>query len=393
MIRRINLENLEEYLIFHRRYLHEHPEIGFNLPNTHDYIQLELKKLGIDVIPHVGINSLIGIIKNGDGPVIGLRADMDALPINEENNHLEYCSKTLNAMHACGHDAHTAILLTTAAYLVSHLKLWKGTVKLIFQEAEEGPDPGGASGIIKSGLLDDVSVFFGLHCGPQIPTGKFAIKDNAAMASADYVKIKLIGKGTHAAYPHLGSDPIIMQAETIVAIQSIVSRLIDPTENCVITIAHVEAGSTHNVIPESAFLEGTVRAFSLEVRKKIEKAIEDVISGITRRYNGSYEYQYIYGYDALINQPKPTSFLKNTILDVFGNDALIELDKPSMGAEDFSKYIIYKTGSFVWLGTNIDASTAYGLHHPKFNVDEYALMNGVLLFVNLVIKNQNIKEI
>lgn len=384
MVKRALMEHLESSLIEQRHYLHSHPEVGFNLSNTHDYVETILKSLNIKVISHVGINSLIGIIENGPGPVIGLRADMDALPMNEENPSLSYCSKVPGAMHACGHDAHTAILLTAAHYLSTHQNLWQGTVKLIFQEAEEGPMPGGADGIIKSGYVDDVDVFFGLHCGPQFDSGTFAIKAGPAMASADTIKIKLIGKGSHAAYPHLGIDPVLMQAEVIVALQSIVSRQIDPTENCVITIAQVHAGSTHNVIPESAFMEGTVRTFNPSIRKQIAIAIEATVKSVTDRHGASYEFEYEYGYDALINQSEPTDYLKKIVLKVFGDPAMIELKKPSMGAEDFSKYIIHKTGCLVWLGTKKDSNTAYGLHHPHFNVDEHALLNGAVLFVNLV---------
>ena len=259
MIKLEDVQYLEKQLVTNRQYLHSHPEVGFNVKKTHDYVYNILKNLGIFVIPHVGQNSLIGVIENGKGPIIGLRADMDALPLKEDNQDLTYCSQNDMMMHACGHDAHTSILLSTAEYLVTHKELWQGTLKLIFQEAEEGPDPGGAFEIVKSGLVDDVNVFFGLHCSPQFHVGKFAIKENEAMASADTFQIKLIGKGSHAAYPHLGIDPIIMQAEIIMAIQTITSRLIDPTDNCVITVAQVHAGTTHNIIPESAFMEGTVR--------------------------------------------------------------------------------------------------------------------------------------
>jgi len=392
MINQDQFAYLLPQLIHHRRYLHIHPEVGFYLPNTHDFVASILGQLKIPFVPHVGKYSLVGTIENGVGPVIGLRADMDALPMEEANKNIPYCSQKPGMMHACGHDAHTAILLSVADYLVHHKNQWKGTVQLIFQEAEEGPEPGGAEGIVKSGLVDNVDCFFGLHCGPQYPANTFAIKDLGAMASADTIRIKLIGKGAHAAYPHLGVDPIVMQAELILAIQSIPTRMIDPTEPCVITIAQVHSGSTHNIIPESAFLEGTVRAFNQDVRKKIEKSLEIAIKSVTLRHGGSYEYQYVYGYDALINQPQPTNYLKKIIKTVFGNEALTELSKPSMGAEDFSKYINHRTGCMVWLGTGSTPETKFGLHHPRFDVDEAALINGVSLFVNLVHEYHTIEE-
>jgi len=393
MIKIEDVRYLENQLITNRRYLHSHPEVGFNLIKTHDYVQNILVNLGIFVISHVGQNSLIGVIENGEGPIIGLRADMDSLPLTEDNQELPYCSQNEMMMHACGHDAHTSILISTADFLVTHKELWKGKVLLIFQEAEEGPDPGGALGVVKSGHVDDVQVFFGLHCAPQFQVGKFAIKENEAMASADTFQMKLIGKGTHAAYPHLGIDPIIMQAETILAIQTITSRMIDPTDNCVITVAQVHAGTTHNIIPESAFMEGTVRTFSTEVRKKVVKALEDCVQTVTSRYQGKYQFNYTYGYDPLINQPGPTQYLKRVVHTVFGENAMMDITKPSMGAEDFSKYIIHRTGAFVWLGTSSSIETAYGLHHPKFNIDESSLLYGTTLMINLVINNHNLKEI
>ena len=392
MVKLEDIKDLETQLINNRRFLHSHPEVGFNVEKTHDFVKEYLEKLNIHVFSHVGKNSLIGVIQNNDGPTIGLRADMDALPMNEDNSDLPYCSQNMGSMHACGHDAHTAILLSTAEYLVNHKELWSGTIKFIFQEAEEGPDPGGAYGIVKSGLVDDVDVFFGLHCAPQYPVGKIAIKPYEAMASADTIQIKLKGKGAHAAFPHLGIDPIMMQAELIMSIQTITSRLIDPTDNCVITIAQVHAGTTHNIIPETAFLEGTVRTFSKEVRNKVKIAIEDAIQSVVSKYHGEYEFKYIFGYDALINQPKPTQYLVDTVKSVLGNDAIIDILKPSMGAEDFSKYINHKTGAFAWLGTNSSIETAYGLHHPKFNIDESALLYGTTLMINLVINNHNLKE-
>lgn len=393
MIKIKDIDYLYSELVSNRRFLHENPEIGFNLPNTQKYVIQRLQEYGISDIVKVGQFSAVATIKNGNGPIIGLRADMDALPMKEESDNITYCSKNPNTMHACGHDAHTAILLSAAHYLYAHLDEWNGTVKLIFQEAEEGPVPGGAHAIVQSGVVDDVQVFFGLHCAPNLEVGTFSIKSGEAMASADTFKIVLIGKGAHAAFPHLGIDPIIMLAETVQAIQTIPSRIINPTDNCVITVAQVHAGTTHNIIPESAFMEGTVRTFSASVREKIINEIEKIIKSITERYGGKYQYEYIRGYDPLINQTGPTDYLKNIVRQSFGNDALIAQDKATMGAEDFSKYIIHKTGAFVWLGTSGSADTNYGLHHPRFNIDEKALLYGTALMINLVTNNQNIKEI
>jgi amidohydrolase len=317
-------------------------------------------------------------------PMIGLRADMDALPITEADLTLPYRSLSLGKMHACGHDAHTAILLTTAKYLISHKEEWKGTVKFIFQEAEEGPNPGGAYGLVQSGLLNDVESFFAFHVSPAFPSGSIAIKSGEAMASADTIKIKLIGKGAHAAYPHLGIDPIVMQAETIMALQTIITRKIDPAENAVITIAKVIAGTTHNVIPESAYLEGTVRTFNETTRKAIEREIEAVLQGVSTIHGGRYEYEYLREYDPTINTPSETAIFRKIAERTLGKEAYTEILKPSLGAEDFSRYVTLKKGCIAWLGTKNGPQTGYSLHHPSFNVDENALKYGVLCFINLI---------
>jgi amidohydrolase len=375
---------LESYLIETRRYLHQHPETGFDVLNTHDFVCRELTSMGIEFIPHVGKNSVLGIISNGLGPILGLRADMDALPMQEANQTLPYCSQNEGKMHARGHDAHTSMLLGAAKYLSSFKNEWNGTVKLIFQEAEEGPNPGGAYGFCLSGLLDDVESFFALHVSSAYPSGTLALKFGEAMASADTIKIHLIGKGCHAAYPHLGIDPIVMQAETILALQTIVSRKIDPVESTVVTIAKVQSGSTHNVIPESAYLEGTVRTFNEVTRSQVEKEIETVLRGVTSAHGGTFRFEYLREYDPTINTPSECRYFQKIVEGSLGKGTFFELLKPSMGAEDFSRYTAMKKGCIGWLGTKKDPSTSYPIHHPFFNIDESNLKNGTLILVNLV---------
>ena len=384
MIKKEQLMYLEEYVIDQRRYFHKNPELGFDTEKTHDYIWNQLKSMGIQVIPHVGKNSLIGIIENGEGPTIGLRADIDALPMQEQNSSLPYRSTVDGKMHACGHDAHAAMLLGACKYLSSHLDEWKGTVKFIFQEAEEGPSPGGAYGICQSGLVNDCDTFFGFHVSTLLPSGTVGIKKGEAMASADTIKIKLTGKGSHAAYPHLGIDPIMMQAEVILGLQTISSRLKDPIDPIVVTIAKVSAGTTHNIIPDFALLEGTVRTFSNSVRENTKNQIEKVLKSVTEKYGGGYELNYIYGYDALINDPQETDYVASIVRNLFGNDAFEAIERPSMGAEDFSKYINLKKGCMGWLGVSNSQETSYGLHHPYFNLDESQLINGSTIYVNFV---------
>ena len=388
MINKSELISYNPYLVKTRRWIHAHPEVGFDVNNTHDFIHSELQRFGIKVITHIGKNSLIGVIENGPGEVIGLRADIDALPLYEMNRSLEYVSTNDGVMHACGHDSHTAMLLTAASYLSNNLDQWKGTVKFIFQEAEEGPNPGGAFGIIESGYVNDVDHFYALHVAPMIDSGKIAIKRNEAMASADTIKITLIGKGAHAAYPHLSIDPIIMASEVIQGVQTILSRRKNPLDLAVITIAKVIAGTTHNIIPETAYLEGTVRTFSNELRAFIKVEIDNLLKSVTSRVGGKYEFEYIYEYDPVFNTSSEVDTIKEVVTSSLGESNFMEIYAQSMGAEDFSKYIFLKQGALAWLGTRKDESTSYSLHHPLFNLDEDALINGALTLVNLVIYHQ-----
>lgn len=383
-----DISGLKEYLIQTRRHLHKHPETGFDTIQTHDFIRDELKKRGIFVIEHVGKNSLLGIIENGPGKTIGLRADIDALPLTEKNTGIDYVSQNLGKMHACGHDAHAAMLLTAGIYLVEHKELWTGKVILIFQEAEEGPNPGGAFGIITSGLLADVEHFYAFHVSPLFPSGVIVSKKQGIFASADTLKITLIGKGAHAAYPHLSIDPIMMAAEVIMNLQTILSRRKNPLEPAVLTIAKIESGTTHNIIPETAYLEGTVRTFSYELRNWIKSEIEAVLKSVTSRVGGTYEFEYIYEYDPTINNDAEVDFFHHVVASTFGEESFYELKEPSMGAEDFSRYIAYRQGAMAWLGTKKDDSTSYSLHHPLFNLDEDALIKGAMTFVNLIVAHK-----
>jgi len=384
MVKITELQPLEKEMITNRRYLHMHPEVGFAVNNTHDYIASKLDELGIASIKHVGKNSVIGVIDNGDSPVIALRADIDALLL-QELNELDYNSQNQGKMHACGHDAHTAMLLGAAKYLKEHKDLWRGTLKLIFQEAEEGPNPGGAKGVVDSKILDDVETVYALHVSPEYPTGTFAIKEGGAFAAVCTFRITLKGKGCHAAYPHLGIDPIIMQAEVVEAIQKIVSRKLPPLEKAVISVTQVHGGTTHNIIPDSVFLEGTIRIFSQEAKALIRSEFEQILKGVSERHKGSYEFSFIEEYDVVVNTPDAFSDFQRVVSDLFGKGAFVKLEKPSMGGEDFFRYVeLAKSGAIAWIGTKKDETTANSLHNPRFNIDEKALVNGAAVFVNLI---------
>ena len=377
------MKNLENYIIKVRRHLHQNPETGFNCKNTSAFIREELEKIGVDKIENAGKFSLVATVKNGEGRTIGLRADFDALNIEEETN-LEFSSKNKGIMHACGHDAHTAMLLGACKYLVENKDLWRGSLKFIFQEAEEGPDPGGAHYIVESGLVNDVDEFFALHVSPGFSTGELAINYNDALAAADTFKIEFIGVGAHAAYPHLGVDPIMMQADYIMSLQTIVSRKVNPFDTAVVTVGEVKAGTTFNIIPENAFLQGTVRTFSEEVRAFIEKDLENLAENIAKSYGGKVKFNYIRGYDPTVNNEESTDKVIASAQDIF--DTITILKEASMGAEDFSRYINLKKGAIAWLGVKHQNQENHNIHNSKFNLNEEALIKGTKLFINIVKK-------
>ncbi len=380
------MKELNEYLINTRRHLHMHPETGFNCVNTSKFIEAELKSFKVDKIEHAGKHSLVATIINGKGKTIGLRADFDALNITEETN-LEFSSKNEGVMHACGHDAHTSMLLTTCKYLAENKDKWQGTVKFIFQEAEEGPDPGGAYYIVNSNILDDVEEFFALHVSPGFETGELAINYGNALAAADTINVEFEGVGTHAAYPHLGVDPIVMQADFIMSIQSIVSRKVDPFKTAVVTIGMVKSGTTFNIIPDKAYLSGTVRTFSNEVRDLIEKKLKVIAQAVATKHDGSCKVEYIRGYDPTVNSNDSVEKIINSGKEIF--DKITILDEASMGAEDFSRYINLKKGAIAWLGVKHKDIENFNIHNSKFNLNEEALIKGCKLFINIVMKGGN----
>ena len=377
------MKEIEKYVIKTRRHLHQYPETGFNCKFTSQFVEDELKKMGVEKIEHVGTHSLVATVMNGQGRTLGLRADFDALSIEEETN-LEYQSKNKGVMHACGHDAHTAMLLGACKYLIENKTEWQGTVKLIFQEAEEGPDPGGAYFIVNSHLLDEVEEFFALHVSSGFKTGELAINYGPALAAADTINLVFKGIGTHAAYPHLGIDPIVMQADFIMRLQTIISRKINPFETAVISIGEVKAGTTFNIIPDKAYLSGTVRTFNDDVRSFIEKELNLLAESVSKYYGGTYEFEYIKGYDPTINSEESVDKIIETGKDIF--DEITVLKEASMGAEDFSRYINLKKGAIAWLGARYSEQENHNIHNSKFNLNEEALIKGTKLFINIVKK-------
>jgi amidohydrolase len=377
---------LRDDIIAYRRRLHAYPEVGFQVRETHDFIEAELKRLGIAVTPHVGTNSLIGTIMNGEGPVVGLRADIDALNLEELNEDIDYRSNHPGVMHACGHDAHTAMLLGAASFLVNHKDMFCGTIKLIFQEAEEGPHPGGAKALVDSGLLKDVTRFYALHVSPEWPSGSFALKRGVMFASVSTFTIVFRGKGCHAAYPQLGINPIVMQSEAVMKLASLVPKTEDYLNSAVVSVTQVHGGTTHNIIPETVMIQGTIRTFSNRVKDHIKHEIESRIGAIAKAHRGIVDISIIDEYDSVFNHPDAVDDVIDVVTSSVAPNAISLMDQPTMGGEDFFRYLELAPGAIAWMGTRKDERTSYGLHHPRFNIDEDALMIGVNVLINLVLK-------
>lgn len=377
-----NLDNKYKHKIVKwRRDLHQIPEIGFELPQTTKYIIKELKKLDIEVLTNEDDLGVVGLIKGDGEKTIAIRSDMDALPIEEETV-VNYKSTNGN-MHACGHDAHMAMVLGAANLLIKNKNKLNGNVKLIFQPAEE--TTGGAKPMIEKGVLKNPKVdsIIGLHAGNLInglKSGQIGVSDGHLMASTDEFIIKIIGNGGHGANPDESVDPIVMAGHVILSLQNIVSREIKPTETAVLSIGKIQGGSVFNVIPNTVELVGTIRTFSEKNRKNIIKRIKEIVSATTKAFNGDFKFERKEGYPTLVNDKDFTKkFLKsaNKILDK--ND-IVKVDEPIMGGEDFAYFLKEVPGTFFMLYTNNEEKgITKPNHNSKFNVDEEVLWKGSAL--------------
>lgn len=365
---------LKEDIISWRRHLHQNPELSFEEVETVRFVKEKLEQLNFDIEYPIAKTGLVATLKGeSEGPTVALRADMDALPIQEESN-IPYKSSVDGVGHLCGHDAHTAILLG-AAHILSQNPLKKGNIKLLFQPAEEGY--GGAEVMVNEGALQSphVDVIAGLHVHPTVKTGETSITEGYATACADSFDIKIIGKGGHAAHPHLSIDPIAIASTVIASLQQVVSRNVDPLENIVLTIGKINGGFARNVIAPEVTLEGTVRLLNPNLRPLVKEKMDEYLKGITEGMGGSYEFTYTDGIPSVYNEPTLIPELQHSIDKILGENQLLKV-KPSMGGEDFSYYTNEIPGVFFRLGTNGGVETSYPNHHPKFNVDEDALPYG-----------------
>ncbi|MDM5297398.1 M20 family metallopeptidase [Bacillus pumilus] len=372
--KRINerLDEQYEEMVEIRRHLHMNPELSFQEVETAAFIANYYQSLHIPIRTHVGGHGVLAFIEGAaPGPAIALRADFDALPIHDEKD-VPYRSTKAGVMHACGHDGHTATLLVLAKILHEHRDLLKGKIVLIHQHAEEYA-PGGAKPMIEDGCLDGVDVIFGTHLWSSEPCGTVLYKNGNFMAAADRFSIQIQGKGGHGAQPHLTKDAVLIGSQIVANLQQVVSRKVNPIDSAVVSVGGFVAENAFNVIADSAVLTGTARSFEENARQIIEHEIEQVIKGVCHMHDASYTYEYVRGYPAVKNHPKPTEYIAEIAKQTEG---VLEVKEAAtqMGGEDFAYYLQHVPGTFFYTGAMPENShEVYPHHHPKFDINEKAM--------------------
>jgi hippurate hydrolase len=365
-----------------RREIHQNPELLYDVDETAKFVAEKLRAFGCDEVKTaIGRTGVVGVIRGAKGSsarAIGLRADMDALPIEEQTN-LPYRSKTPGKMHACGHDGHTAMLLGAARRL-AQTRDFAGNAIVIFQPAEEGG--AGGKAMIDDGLMDEFGIeeVYGMHNMPALPVGSFKLRKGPLMAAADEITITVEGRGGHAAMPHQGIDPVVVGSQIVLALQTIASRNVDPLDSCVVSVTRFEAGTANNIIPQSAWLNGTVRTLKPETRDLIEKRIHEIAAGLAAAAGATARVEYRRNYPPTINHAAQTDFAASVARKVAG-DSHVDADAaPVMGAEDFSFMLEARPGAFIFLGNGDTAK----LHHPSYDFNDAALPYGMNYWVELV---------
>lgn len=363
-----------------RQYLHAHPELSFDCHQTAAYIADRLREIGVDEI-HTGIaqSGIVAIINGqGEGPTIGLRADMDALPMQEITG-VDYASTVAGKMHACGHDGHVTMLLGAAKYL-AETRRFAGRVALIFQPAEE--DGAGGMVMVQEGMMDRFAIasVYGIHNAPNIPLGHFLTTPGALMASVDTATVRLVGKGGHGANPHECIDPVVALVGMVAAVQTIIPRNVFAMDEAVISVTMVHAGTASNVIPEEAMFCATIRCFTPEVRALLKRRIYEIVEGHALAYNVQAQIDYDWGYPATINHPQNAAFAAGVAAQISGPDAVNANAGREMGSEDFSYMLEARAGAYLFMGIGPNA----GLHHPAYNFNDEAAPIGASFFARLV---------
>ncbi|MFC6791975.1 M20 aminoacylase family protein [Methylobacterium komagatae] len=369
-----------ERMVAWRRDLHAHPELAFQETRTAEFVARELAACGFAVKTGIGRTGVVGTLARGGGPALGLRADMDALPIREATG-LPYASTNPGVMHACGHDGHVTMLLGAARHLASRSDL-AGTLHVIFQPAEECE--GGGKAMVEDGLFRDFpcDAVFGLHNWPGLPVGTFATRTGPIMASLDTFEITVIGYGTHAAMPERGTDPLVITAELVLALQTVVSRRIAPTEPAVLSVTQIHGGEAYNVIPDRAVIRGTVRCLDEGLRARIADHIRALARGIAETHGAKAEIVYTHGYPATINAADPARFAFDAAAEVAGITERRSEITPSMGSEDFSYMLNECPGAYVWLGAD-GAKPSAPLHNPAYDFNDEILPVGAAWWASL----------
>ncbi len=365
-----------------RRDLHAHPELGFEEHRTAGIVAERLRELGYDVREGIAATGVIGVLRGmRPGRTIMLRADMDGLPVPEESD-VPYRSLAPEKMHACGHDGHVAILLGAARVLAERRGELAGTLVLCFQPAEEGR--GGAKAMVDEGVIERFGIerAYGLHLFSQLDTGRLGVRPGPFYASSDSIEIRIDGAGGHGAAPHLSIDPILVGATFVSALQQVVSRRVDPMHPAVVTIGSFHAGTTHNVIPSSAHLLGTVRAFDDAVRKRMPELIERVLRGTCEAADATYTFEYIWRYPVTSNDAAQTDYVRALAGATLGPENVVE-GEMHMGAEDFSFFAERVPACYFVLGSRGGATTSFPHHHARFDLDEAALASGIRMMVAL----------
>ncbi len=375
---------IEEYTVKMRRHIHAHPELSFKEEKTSEFIVTELKKMGLKPVRIAGTGIYADIQGDSSGKTVAVRADIDALPIQEVND-VEYKSLNDGVMHACGHDAHTAMVLGLAKKLTSEKIKFGGIIRVFFQPAEENP-PGGAIKMIENGILNNVDYVIGQHVDSRLPSGFVGYRSGAVSANSDTFYIKIKGKGGHGSMPEKGIDAIYVASQFVVMLQSVTSRILSQTSASAITVGTFNGGYRHNILADVVNISGTVRTVSDEDRDKAKQSIEHIMSGLKAAYGIDYEYTYEYGYPVMVNDSYVTSILKEEAENLLGKEHVIEVNQ-ALGGEDFGYYLQQRKGTFYRLGiSNKEKGITAPNHSSGFNIDENSLVIGVTLLANLALR-------
>lgn len=371
---------LRDLVVQWRRHLHQHPELSFHEEETAQFVHDTLESFGgLEISRPTATSVMARLVTGRPGPVLGMRADMDALAITEATG-LPFASANRGVMHACGHDGHTATMLGAVRTILALREELSGEIRFFFQHAEE-IYPGGAEEMVQRGVMDGVTRVIGAHLWASLEVGKVGVVEGAAMAAPDTFWITVRGKGGHAAIPQQTVDPIAIGAQVVTNLQQIVSRVLDPIDSAVLSVTQFHAGTTHNVIPEVVEMNGTVRSFDPALRTQIPRLMERIIKGVTEAHGATYEFTYERGYRPVINDADVTREMGEIVDAVCGPDVLVTL-RPTMGGEDFSAFLQKAPGSFFFIGAgNVEQGIVHPHHHPRFDIDERALDTGVRIFV------------